>query len=100
MLGSDVDVVVELIGGLDPAGEWVRRALDAGKSVVTANKKLIAYHGVELENLVRSKGAALLYGAAVEGSIPVITSLWAAIRSFRAYGRGWLGTASRASREF
>src|SRR6185503_18086665 len=65
VLGSDVDVVVELVGGLDPAGEWIRRALEAGKSVVTANKKLIAYQGVELENLARSKGAALLYGAAV-----------------------------------
>jgi len=75
VLGSDVDVVVELVGGLDPAGEWVRRALNAGKSVVTANKKLIAYHGVELENLARSKGAALLYGAAVAGGIPVIPGL-------------------------
>ena len=51
VLASDVDVVVELAGGLDPAGGWVRRALDAGKSVVTANKKLIAYQGVELERL-------------------------------------------------
>ena len=75
VLGSDVGVVVELVGGLDPAGEWVRRALEAGKSVVTANKKLIAYQGVELENLARSKGAALLYGAAVAGGIPVIPGL-------------------------
>jgi len=43
VLGSDADVIVELVGGLDPAGAWVRRALDAGKSVVTANKKLIAF---------------------------------------------------------
>src|SRR5580704_3072234 len=49
VLASDVDVVLELAGGLDPAGEWVRKALKAGKSVVTANKKLIAYHGTELE---------------------------------------------------
>src|SRR5258708_86738 len=41
VLSSDVDVVLELAGGLDPAGEWVRKALLAGKSVVTANKKLI-----------------------------------------------------------
>ena len=39
VLASDVDVIVELVGGLDPAGTWVRRALEAGKSVVTANKK-------------------------------------------------------------
>lgn len=75
VLASDVDVVVELLGGLDPAGEWVRRALQAGKSVVTANKKLIAYYGVELEKLAREKGVALLYGAAVAGGIPVIPGL-------------------------
>jgi len=75
VLASDVDVVVELVGGLDPAGEWVRRALEAGKSVVTANKKLIAHHGVELEKLARAQGVALLYGAAVAGGIPVIPGL-------------------------
>ena len=75
VLTSDVDVVVELVGGLDPAGEWVRRALEAGKSVVTANKKLIAHHGVELEKLARAQGVALLYGAAVAGGIPVIPGL-------------------------
>jgi homoserine dehydrogenase len=56
VLGADIDVIVELAGGLDPAGGWVRRALDAGKSVVTANKKLIAYHGVELERLAAARG--------------------------------------------
>ncbi|MGC2163733.1 MAG: homoserine dehydrogenase [Silvibacterium sp.] len=75
VLASDVDVVVELVGGLDPAGEWVRRALEAGKSVVTANKKLIAFHGIELEKLARAKGGFLLYGAAVAGGIPVIPGL-------------------------
>ena len=62
-------------GGLDPAGKWVRRALEAGKSVVTANKKLIAAHGVELEALARSRGGQLLYGAAVAGGVPVIPGL-------------------------
>lgn len=75
VLASDVDVIVELVGGLDPAGEWVRRALEAGKSVVTANKKLIAHYGVELEKLARAKDVALLYGAAVAGGIPVIPGL-------------------------
>jgi homoserine dehydrogenase len=75
VLASDVDIVVELAGGLDPAGKWVRRALEAGKSVVTANKKLIAAHGVELEALARSRGCQLLYGAAVAGGIPVIPGL-------------------------
>lgn len=72
VLNSDVDVVVELAGGLEPAGSWVRKALAAGKSVVTANKKLIAFHGVELERLAAAKGGHLKYGAAVAGGIPVI----------------------------
>ena len=75
VIASEVDVVVELVGGLDQAGTWVRRALEAGKSVVTANKKLIAFHGVELERLAASKGGHLKYGAAVAGGIPVIPGL-------------------------
>ena len=75
VLASDVDVIVELAGGLDPAAGWVRRALEAGKSVVTANKKLIAYHGVDLERLAAAKGGHLMYGAAVAGGIPVIPGL-------------------------
>ncbi|HLY43331.1 MAG TPA: homoserine dehydrogenase, partial [Terracidiphilus sp.] len=75
VLNSDADVIVELAGGLDPAGKWVRSALEKGKSVVTANKKLIAYHGVELERLAAAKGGHLKYGAAVAGGIPVIPGL-------------------------
>jgi homoserine dehydrogenase len=75
VLASDVDVVVELAGGLDPAGGWVRKALGAGKSVVTANKKLISIHGVELERLAAAGGGDLKYGAAVAGGIPVIPGL-------------------------
>lgn len=75
VLASDVDVIVELAGGLEPAGAWVRRALDAGKSVVTANKKLIAFHGVELERLAAERGGHLKYGAAVAGGIPVIPGI-------------------------
>jgi homoserine dehydrogenase len=69
------DIIVELAGGLEPAGDWVRKALAAGKSVVTANKKLIAYHGLELEALASANGLHLLYGAAVAGGIPVIPGL-------------------------
>jgi homoserine dehydrogenase len=72
---SDVDVIVELVGGLEPAGLWIKRALEAGKSVVTANKKLIAYHGVELEKLAAEKGGHIKYGAAVAGGIPVIPAI-------------------------
>jgi homoserine dehydrogenase len=75
VLASDADIIVELAGGLDPAGKWVRTALEAGKSVVTANKKLIAAHGVELEKLAKSRNCQLLYGAAVAGGIPVIPGL-------------------------
>jgi homoserine dehydrogenase len=75
VLASDVDVIVELAGGLDPAGGWVRKALHAGKSVVTANKKLISRQGVELERLAASGGGQLKYGAAVAGGIPVIPGL-------------------------
>ncbi len=75
VLLSPVDVVLELAGGLDPAGEWARQALEAGKSVVTANKKLIAEHGIALDKLARSKGCHLYYGAAVAGGVPVIPGL-------------------------
>jgi homoserine dehydrogenase len=75
VLSSDVDVVLELAGGLDPAGGWVRSALAAGKSVVTANKKLIAAHGIELDTLARANNCHLFYGAAVAGGVPVIPGL-------------------------
>src|ERR1700712_3269213 len=69
---TDVDVVVELMGGLDPVEGWLRAALNAGKSVVTANKQLIAYRGATLFSLAAEKGVHLLYGAAVAGGVPVI----------------------------
>lgn len=75
VLSSDVDVIVELAGGLEPAGSWIRRALETGKSVVTANKKLIAFHGVELERLAQARGGHLKYGAAVAGGVPVIPGI-------------------------
>jgi homoserine dehydrogenase len=75
ILASDADVVVELAGGLQPAGDWVRQALSKGKSVVTANKKLIAAHGIALHSLAKENGAHLFYGAAVAGGIPVIPGL-------------------------
>lgn len=75
ILKSDADVVVELVGGMDPAGEWVSRALAAGKSVVTANKQLIAYRGPELAKLAAKHGVQLLHGAAVAGGVPVIPGM-------------------------
>ena len=70
MAGSDV--VVELIGGTDPARDYVLRALRDGKHVVTANKQLVAQHGDELFAAAREAGVQLRFEAAVAGVIPVI----------------------------
>jgi homoserine dehydrogenase len=75
VLSSDAHVVVELIGGLEPAGEWVRRALKSRKSVVTANKQLIARHGADLVRLARENGQHIAFGASVAGGVPVISGL-------------------------
>ncbi len=71
-----VDVVVELIGGLVPTGALVRKALESGKPVVTANKALLASpEGVELRALAKRQGVDLLYEAAVAGAIPLVRAL-------------------------
>ncbi len=75
VLSSDADIVVELIGGLEPAGEWVRSALQSGKSVVTANKQLIARHGTALVRLARQHNQHIAFGASVAGGVPVISGL-------------------------
>ena len=73
---ADIDVFVELIGGAEgPAQASVRAALARGLHVVTANKALLAYHGVELAEIAEEKGALLNYEAAVAGGIPVIKAL-------------------------
>ncbi len=74
-LAPDVDVVVELLGGLEPAGTLVESALLAGRSVVTANKLLLAARGTELARLARRTGAALAFEAAVAGGIPILRAL-------------------------
>jgi homoserine dehydrogenase len=70
-----VDVVVELIGGIDPALVVLEAALAAGKPVVTANKELIAAHGAELSRAATQAGVDLLYEAAVAGAIPLVRAL-------------------------
>lgn len=70
-----VDLVVELMGGLDPAGGLVMSALAAGKPVVTANKELIASRGAELIAAAATSGVSLLFEAAVGGGIPIIRPL-------------------------
>jgi len=72
----DVDVVVELVGGSDgPALTLARNALGAGKSLVTANKAMIAHHGLALAQAAEEAGVALKFEAAVAGGIPVIKGL-------------------------
>ena len=68
----EVDVVVETMGGLEPAFTFVRRALEAGKSVATSNKELVAKRGVELLALAREKQVNFFFGASVGGGIPII----------------------------
>jgi homoserine dehydrogenase len=73
---GDVDVVVELVGGSDgPALALSRAALGAGKGLVTANKAMVAHHGLELAELAEANNAALKFEAAVGGGIPVIKGL-------------------------
>lgn len=73
---ADIDVLVELIGGDEgPARACVQAALEAGRHVVTANKALLAKHGVELAEIAESKGVLLNYEAAVAGGIPIIKTL-------------------------
>ena len=89
LLASDADVVVEVIGGLQPAGDWVRSALRAGKSVVTANKQLIARHGPELIDLARTMKRHIAFGASVAGGVPVISGLQEGLAGdelFKIYG--------------
>ena len=70
---SEIDIVVELMGGVEEPFEVVKRALKAGKAVVTANKALLAYHRYELQDM--AKDIAFEYEAAVAGGIPIINAL-------------------------
>ncbi|MBV8942614.1 MAG: homoserine dehydrogenase [Solirubrobacterales bacterium] len=66
------DLIVELIGGLQPARDYVLRAMRAGRHVVTANKQLLSHHGEELWEVARAEGVQLRFEAAVAGVVPVI----------------------------
>lgn len=72
VLAALPDVVVEVVGGVEPAGTWVRQALEQGASVVTANKMLLAAKGPELLHLAAERGLHLRFEAAVGGGVPVI----------------------------
>lgn len=86
ILRSNVDIVIELIGGLAPAEDFVRGALQAGKSVVTANKQLIARHGPDLLQLASANGCQLEFGASVAGGVPVLPALRTGLCGDRLHG--------------
>ena len=71
----EIEIVIELIGGINPAREYILQALNAGKHVVTANKDLIAVHGHELLDAAHAKKVDFLFEAAVAGGIPIIRPL-------------------------
>ena len=71
----DVDIVVEVMGGEEPALDLLKKAAEGGKHVVTANKHLLAIHGESLYRIVEKAGVALGYEAAVAGAIPVVRTL-------------------------
>ncbi|WAL69827.1 homoserine dehydrogenase [Amycolatopsis cynarae] len=75
LVESDVDVVVELIGGIEPVQTWLLTALRKGKSVVTANKALLSEHSAELFEAADASGADLYFEAAVAGAIPLLRPL-------------------------
>jgi homoserine dehydrogenase len=72
---GDVDIVVETMGGAEPAHTLVAAALQHGKSVVTANKHIVAHHGPELERLAREAGVPFRFEAAVGGGIPLLSPI-------------------------
>lgn len=71
----EVDIVVEVMGGLEPAHTFVKRALEAGKSVATSNKALVAKFGPELMDIARNKNINFLFEASCGGGIPIIRAL-------------------------
>ena len=72
---KEVSIVVELMGRIEPAKNFITRALEAGKHVVTANKDLLAVHGTELLEIANKNKVALYYEAAVAGGIPILRTL-------------------------
>ncbi|GCB01934.1 homoserine dehydrogenase [Sulfuriferula multivorans] len=71
----DIDIVVEMMGGISPAKELILRAIENGKHVVTANKALIANHGTEIFAAAQKKGVMVAFEAAVGGGIPIIKAI-------------------------
>ncbi|HHW71323.1 MAG TPA: homoserine dehydrogenase [Clostridiales bacterium] len=72
---DDIDIIVETMGGIDPAYEFTVRALKSGKHVITSNKELVAQHGTELLRIARENNVNYLFEASVGGGIPIIRPL-------------------------
>ncbi|CAH8769366.1 homoserine dehydrogenase [Paenibacillus dendritiformis] len=79
----EIDVVVEVMGGIEPTKEYIMEALDRGKHVVTANKDLIALHGREIKAKAKEKRCDVFYEASVAGGIPIIRTLMEGFSSDR-----------------
>jgi homoserine dehydrogenase len=75
LLAPDIDVVVELVGGVEQARRWTHQALLAGKSVVTANKHLVAEHGPEILSLAARQGCTFRFEGAVAGGVPIVRAV-------------------------
>ncbi len=76
-----IDIVIELIGGVNPAKEFVLESLKAGKTVVTANKELLARHWPELNAAAHKSGAGLYFEASVGGGIPILRTIWESMQA-------------------
>lgn len=78
---ESVSIVVETMGGIHPAYDFSKRALECGKSVVTSNKAVVAAHGAELFEVAKNHNVSYLFEASVGGGIPIIRPLWQCLAS-------------------
>ncbi len=83
LLASDIDIIVEAVPGSEPAVDYIRAALLAGKSVVTANRQVIAHHGPALLTLAERQGRQIRFEAAVGGAMPLVHGVGAALAGDR-----------------
>jgi len=78
---DSIDIVIELIGGIDPAKQFILAALEAGKTVVTANKDLIAQYWPVINAAAKKSGAGFDFGASVCGGIPILRTMWESLQA-------------------
>lgn len=78
---NSIDIVIELIGGINPAKKFILAALEAGKTVVTANKDLLAQHWPSLNAAAQKSGAGLYFEASVGGGIPILRTIWESLQA-------------------